>query len=79
MSCSPFGFFLFPVIDLTYHPRLSHPYKVLTIQQRHAVYGGRVEIRPVDDPIRGDLTGALEGTCQINERNTASVLWLSRY
>ena len=32
------------------------------VQERYAAYGDRIEIGPVDDLIKGDLTDALNGT-----------------
>lgn len=57
--------------------RLVRPHKVSAVQERYAAYGDRVEIGPVDDLIKGDLTDALKGvyTYPTDERNTASVVF----
>ena len=52
-------------LDLTYRRcnfRLVRPHKVRTVQERYAAYGDCVEIRPVDDLIKGDITDVLKGT-----------------
>ena len=54
------------------HFRLVRPHKVSAIQQRYSInYGDRVEIRPVEDLIKGDFTDVLKGVYQ-HGRNTAS-------
>ena len=41
--------------------RFVRPYKVSAVQERYAAYGDCIEIGPVDDLIKGDLTDALNG------------------
>ena len=47
---------------LPLHLRLVRPHKVTAVQERYAAYGDRVEIGPVDDLTKGDLTDGLKGT-----------------
>jgi len=50
--------------DLTrrsYAFRLVRPHKVPAVQERYATYGDRVDIRPVDDLIKGDFSNVLKG------------------
>ena len=55
-------------------PRLVRPHKVSVVQERYAAYGDRVEIGPVQDLIKEDLTDAFKGGCHVYTNGTQPFL-----
>jgi len=51
------------------YSRLVRPHKVSAVRERYAAYGNRVEIGPVEDIIKGDLTDALKGAYQTEHKH----------